>query len=163
VLNPVATSFAGKFPSALYHIIPFVKSALKNWNRIVPAVLNRGIAEACMPGTGSAPGIVPYGADQTVYLVVDSFGSLDAVYREAEFEIADFESVIGDLLSGRFNNPVRVIAFNTLEHWTEDVSAEVAAEIQSRCDIDGEPVPEHVKDFVNAHGGASGQLALPLI
>jgi hypothetical protein len=116
-----------------------------------------------MPGTGSSPGIVPYGADQTVYLVVDSFGSLDTVYREAEFEIADFESLIGDLLSGRFNNPVRVIAFNTLEHWTEDVSAQVAVEIQSRCDIDGEPVPEHVRDFVNAHGGASGQLALPLI
>jgi hypothetical protein len=116
-----------------------------------------------MPGTGSSPGIVPYGADQTVYLVVDSFGSLDTVYREAEFEIADFESLIGDLLSGRFNNPVRVIAFNTLGHWTEDVSAQVAVEIQSRCDIDGEPVPEHVRDFVNAHGGASGQLALPLI
>jgi len=162
-LNPVATSFAGKFPSAPYHIILIVKSVLKNWNRIALAVLNRGIAEACMPGTGSSPGIVPYGADQTVYLVVDGFGSLDTVYREAEFEIADFESVIGDLLSGRFNNPVRVIAFNTLEHWTEDVSAEVAAEIQSRCDIDGEPVPEHVRDFVGAHGGASGQLALPLI
>jgi hypothetical protein len=116
-----------------------------------------------MPGTGSSPEIVPYGADQTVYLVVDSFGSLDTVYREAEFEIADFESVIGDLLSGRFNNPVRVIAFNTLEHWTKDVSAEVAAEIQSRCDIDSEPVPEHVRDFVGARGGVSGQLALPLI
>ena len=116
-----------------------------------------------MPGTGSSPGIVPYGADQTVYLVVDSFGSLDTVYREAEFEIADFESVIGDLLSGRFNNPVRVIAFNTLEHWTEEVSAQVAAEIQARCDIDGEPVPEHVRDFVNIHGGASGQLALPFV
>ena len=47
-------------------------------------------------------------------------------------------------------------------HWTEDVSTQVAAEIQARCDIDGEPVPEHVRDFVAAHGGASGQLALPL-
>ena len=114
-----------------------------------------------MPGTGGSPGIVPYGADQTVYLVVDSFGSLDTVYREAEFERADLETVVGDLLLGQFNNPVRVIAFNTLEHWTEEVSTQVAAEIQARCDIDGEPVPEHVRDFVAAHGGASGQLALP--
>ena len=113
-----------------------------------------------MPGTGSAPGIVPFGADQTIYLVVDSFGSLNTVYREAEFERADLDTVVGDLLSGQFNNPVRVIAFNTLEHWTEDVSAQVAAEIQSRCDIDGEPVPEHVGDFVAAYGGASRQLAL---
>ena len=43
---------------------------------------------------------------------------------------------------------VVVIAYNTLEHWTEDVSASVAAEIQSRCDIEGQPVPEHVGDFV---------------
>jgi hypothetical protein len=89
-----------------------------------------------MPASPS-PDVVPFGADQTVYLVVDSFGSRNAVYREAEFERADLETTIGDLLSGRFN-PVRVIAYNTLEHWTEDVSAQIAAEIQSRCDMDGE-------------------------
>ena len=102
-----------------------------------------------MPKTQLPPGIVPYGADQTVYLVVDSFGSRDSVYRQAEFERADVETVIRDLLSGQFNHPVSVIAYNTLEHWTEDVSAEIAAEIESRCDIDGQPVPEHVRDFVH--------------
>ena len=64
------------------------------------------------------PRIVPYGADQTVYLVVDSFGSRNAVYREAEFERADLDTAIGDLL-GHFDNPVRVISYNTLEHWTK--------------------------------------------
>jgi hypothetical protein len=44
---------------------------------------------------------------------------------------------------------VRVVAFNTLEHWSKDLLADVAAEIQTRCDIDGEPVPEHLKDFVD--------------
>jgi hypothetical protein len=107
-----------------------------------------------------SPDIVPYGADQTVYLVVDSFGSIDRVYREAEFERADLEAAIGDLLSGQFNNPVRVIAYNTLEHWTEDVSAQIAAEIQSRCDMEGQAVPEHVRDFVASHGALSRQTAL---
>jgi hypothetical protein len=117
-----------------------------------------------MPGTGRPPEVVPYGADQTIYLVVDSFGEKEgSVYREAEVERADLETVIGDLLAGQFNNPVRVIAFNTLEHWTEDVSAPVAAEIQSRCDIDGQPLPEHVKDFVEAHGGPARQQALPFV
>jgi hypothetical protein len=106
------------------------------------------------------PDAVPFGADQTVYLVVDSFGSRDAVYRQAEFEFADLETAIGELLAGRFNNPVRVIAYNTLEHWTEDVSAEIAAEIQSRCDIDGEGVPEHIRDFVSFHAWRSPQPAL---
>jgi hypothetical protein len=114
-----------------------------------------------MPASQS-PDTVPYGADQTVYLVVDSFGSRDTVYREAEFEHADLETAISELLAGKFNNPVRVIAYNTLEHWTEDVSAQIAAEIQSRCDIDGQPVPEHVRDFVNSHGGPPAQPALRL-
>ena len=113
-----------------------------------------------MTADSKSPASVPYGADQTVYLVVDSFGSRDAVYREAEFERADLETAICDLLAGRFNNPVRVIAYNTLEHWTEDVSAQVAASIQSRCDIDGQPVPEHLRDFVEVHGRLPWQQAL---
>src|SRR5277367_3775690 len=32
----------------------------------------------------STPSIVPYGADQTVYVVVDSFGANGTVYRETE-------------------------------------------------------------------------------
>ena len=92
------------------------------------------------------PDIVPFGADQTVYLVVDSFGTRDTVYLEAEFERADLETAIGELLAGQFNNPVR----------------EIAAEIQSRCDIDGQPVPEHVRDFVSSHAGLSPQPTLRL-
>jgi predicted metal-binding protein len=95
----------------------------------------------------------PYGADQTVYLVVDRFGSHGSVYRETEVERTDFETILGDFLSGEFNDPVRVIAFNTLEYWADDVSKQVADEIQTRCDIGGLPVPEHVKDFVESHGG----------
>jgi hypothetical protein len=121
------------------------------------------MVEAIMPATQKSPTLVPYGADQTVYLVVDSFGAKGSVYREAEVERADLETVIGDLLSGQFNNPVRVIAFNTLEHWAEDVSAAVAAEIQARCDIDGQPPPEHVRDFVQAYGRLSRQLALHFV
>jgi len=43
------------------------------------------------------------------------------------------------------------VAFNTLEHWSEDVSSDIAAEIQTRCDMDGVPVPEHLTDFVQSH------------
>jgi len=38
------------------------------------------------------PGVVPYGADETVYLVVDSFGARGSVYRETEIERADLET-----------------------------------------------------------------------
>ena len=90
-----------------------------------------------MPRTGWTPSIVPYGADQTVYLVVDRFGGLGTVYRETEVERTDFETIIADLMSGQFNDPVRVVAFNTAERWAQDVSRDIAFEIQSRSDIDG--------------------------
>jgi hypothetical protein len=100
-----------------------------------------------MAETNCSSHIVPYGADQTLYLVVDGYGG-GASRRELEIERTDLEAAICELMSGQFNDPVRVIAYNTLEHWSEDVSAEVALEIQSRCDMDGCDLPEHIKDFV---------------
>jgi hypothetical protein len=84
-------------------------------------------------------------------------------YRETEVERTDPKTIIGDLMSGQFNDPVRVVAFNTLEHWSKDVSADIAAEIQTRCGIDGEPIPEHVRGFVERHAGSTRQLALRLV
>ena len=104
-----------------------------------------------MPSTGWTPRIVPYGADQTIYLVVDRFGRHGSVYRETEVERTDLETIIVDLVSGQFDDPVRVVAFNTLEHWSEDISKQIADEIQARCDIEGVAVPEHVSDFVASH------------
>jgi len=108
------------------------------------------------------PGVVPYGADETVYLVVDSFGTRGSVYRETEIERADLETLISDMITGQYNSPVRVVAFNTLEHWAKDVSADVAKEIQTRCDIEGNGVPEHIRDFVESHTERTKQLSLRL-
>ena len=75
-----------------------------------------------MPSTSWAQKVVPYGADQTAYFVIDRFGKFSSVHREAEVERTDLETVITDLMSGQFNDPIRVVAFNTIEHWSEDVS-----------------------------------------
>jgi hypothetical protein len=115
-----------------------------------------------MPRTGWTPSIVPYGADQTAYLVIDRFGGLGSAYRETEVERADLEAIISDLMSGQFNDPIRVVAFNTLEHWSEDVSKDIAREIQTRYDIEGTAVPEHIRDFVASFTGPDRQLTLRL-
>lgn len=114
-----------------------------------------------MASSSRTPRIVPYGADQTVYLVVDRFQS-GSVYRETELERTDLEIIVSDFLTGQFNDPVRVIAFNTLEHWSDDVSSDIAAEIQTRCDIEGVEVPEHVRDFVERFASPASQLTLRL-
>ena len=115
-----------------------------------------------MPRMGWSPSTVPYGADQTAYLVVDRFSS-GSVYRETEIERTDLETTISDFMTGQFNDPLRVVAFNTLEHWANDVSPDVAQEIQTRCDIAGEPVPEHLRDFVDTYARPTRQLALRLV
>jgi hypothetical protein len=104
-----------------------------------------------------------YGANQTVYLVIDRFGGMGTVYRETEVERADLETIIIDLMSGQFNDPIRVVVFNTLEHWSEDVSEYIAFEIQIGCDIEGVAVPEHIRDFAASYTGPARQLTLRLV
>ena len=115
-----------------------------------------------MSRMGWSPGTVPYGADQTVYLVDDRFCS-GSVYRGTEVERTDLETVIEDFLTGQFSDPVRVVAFNTLEHWANDVSKDIAQVVRDRCDIAGDPVPEHIRDFVESYAPTTRQLALRLV
>ena len=48
------------------------------------------------------PSIVPNGADQTVYLVEDCLERQGCVWREADCEQADLETVIADPMSGQY-------------------------------------------------------------
>src|ERR1700733_10980000 len=88
-----------------------------------------------MPRTGWTPSVVPYGADQNVSLVVDDFGRNGRAYRETDVETADLETVILDLLEGQYKNPIRVVAFNTAEGWSQDASEDIAQELRRRCDL----------------------------
>jgi len=109
-----------------------------------------------------SPTTAPHSAFETVYFVLDSFGAMGAAYRETDVERADLETVIADLMAGEFNAPVRVIAFNMLGHWADDVSRQIAEEIRERCDLAGEPVPGCIRGFVEDHTGPTRQLALRL-
>jgi hypothetical protein len=116
-----------------------------------------------MRRTGWTPSIVPNGSDQTVYLVVDDFGRRGRAYRETDPEAADLETVILDLLEGQYNNPIRVVAFNTFEGWSQDVSEDIAQELRRRCDLQLRDVPSSNQDFVERHEGRDRQLTLRLV
>ena len=110
------------------------------------------------------PSIVPGDNDQTVYLVADDFGKVGRAWREADYEATDLETVIQDLLSGQYNNPIRVIAFNTSERWSEDVSEDVVWELRRRCDLQMRDAPSVLSDFVDRHEGQDPrQLSLRLV
>jgi hypothetical protein len=115
-----------------------------------------------MPRTGWTPSIVPRGDDQNVYLVVDDLGRNGRIYREADVETTDLETVILDLLEGQYKNPIRVVAFNTAEKWSQDVSADVAHELRRRCDLQLRDVPFFLQDFVDRYQGRYHDVQLPL-
>jgi hypothetical protein len=106
--------------------------------------------------------IVPKGDDQNVNLVVDDLGRRGRVYRETYVEATDLETVISDLLSGEYSNPVRVVAFNTAEQWSQDVSEDVAHELRHRCDLQLRDIPFGLQDFVDRYEGRYSEIQFPL-
>jgi hypothetical protein len=114
-------------------------------------------------GQSFFPSIVPNGPDQNFYLVINNFGNLGTAFPETDVDKADLETVIGDLMSGQYSDPVRVVAFNTAEQWSADVSQDVAHEIRRRADIAGDDVAPSIAQFVETHAGPARQLSLRLI
>jgi hypothetical protein len=108
------------------------------------------------------PSIVPRGDDQDIHLIVDDLGRLGRVWREADVETTDFETVVQDLLEGQYNNPIGIFAFNPVEGWSRDVSEDVARELRRRCDLQLRDIPSSIVDFVERLEGSSRQLTLRL-
>jgi hypothetical protein len=110
------------------------------------------------------PSLVPSREDddQNVYLVVDDFGRNGRAFRGADVEATDLETVISDMLAGEYKNPVRVVAFNTAEKWSQDVSRDVAHELRQRCDLQMRDVPFGLQEFVYRHEERYHDVQLPL-
>ena len=98
----------------------------------------------------TSPSIVPHGADQDTYLVLDDLGRIGCAWRETDVESADRETLIRDLVEGQYSKPVRIVAFNTSEGWSRDVTVEIADELRRRYVEFGE-VPDSVLDFMEAN------------
>jgi hypothetical protein len=84
-------------------------------------------------------------------LVADDFGRLGRAWREADYDATDLETVLRDLLTGQYSHPIRVVAFNTAERWSEDVSEDVAHELRRRCDLQMRELPSTISGFVERH------------
>ena len=99
-----------------------------------------------------SPSIVPPAADQDIYLVLDDFGGrIGPSWRETDVEATRLESVVADLLDGQYSNPIRVIAFNTAEGWSRDVSEDVAHELHRRCAEQARDLPSSLEEFVDRY------------
>jgi hypothetical protein len=98
----------------------------------------------------TSPSIVPHGADQDTYLVLDDFSRIGCSWRETDADKADRETLIRDLVEGQYGHPVRIVAFNTAEGWSRDVTMEIADELRRRYVEFGE-VPNSILDFMETN------------
>jgi len=90
--------------------------------------------------------MVPSGGGDT-YLVLDDLGRRGRVWRETGEEDAELETLIRDLLDDRYSRPMRIVAFNTAEGWSRDVTLAVADEIRQRF-AEYDDVPASMQEFL---------------
>ena len=91
--------------------------------------------------------IEPERFDRDIYLVLDDFG---ARYGRAWRETRDRETVIRCLLAGEFSDPIGIIAFNTVEGWSRDVTVDIADEVRRRY-AEMDDVPDSILQFTEAN------------
>jgi hypothetical protein len=97
----------------------------------------------------ASPSIAPHGLDQDTCLVLDDFGRLGRGWRETDEGATDRETVIRNLLSGAYNNPVGIVAFDTVEGRSRDATGDIADDVRRRY-VEFDDVPESVLAFLDA-------------
>jgi hypothetical protein len=101
----------------------------------------------------TSPSIAPHEAHEheDTYFVLDDFGPrLGRSWRETDENAADRETVIRDLMADQYRNPIRIVAFNTVEGWSRDVTVDIAGELRRRFSEKDDDVPESLLAFMEA-------------
>jgi hypothetical protein len=94
-----------------------------------------------------SPSIVPHGADYDTYVVLNDFGTLGRAWCEADEQGTDRKTLIRRLMEDQYSHPVRIVAFNTAEGWSRDVTVDIADELRRRF-AEYDEVPRSVQEFL---------------
>jgi hypothetical protein len=94
-----------------------------------------------------SPSVVPSEGGVDTYLVLEDLGRFGRVWRETAEGDANREMLIHDLMDGQYSRPARIIAFNTAEGWSRDVTVDIADELR-RCFAEYDEVPVSVQEFL---------------
>lgn len=86
--------------------------------------------------------------DVIAYIVVEDLGPLGRSFRETDLSEATRDTIIRNFISGQYENALRVVAFNTAEGWSRDMSEDVAGEIIDRAYDADETLTEGTKRFI---------------
>jgi hypothetical protein len=89
----------------------------------------------------------PQPHDVTVYIVLNDFGQLGRAYVETDEAAADLQTVVNKISDGEYSNPIGVVAFNTAEEWSRDVTEDIARALLDREAREAD-LSESAKTFV---------------
>ena len=89
--------------------------------------------------------------DVTVYLVVNDYGKLGRAFVETDVAEARREMVLRNFATGQYSNALRVVAFNTAEGWSRDVSEDIAGELLEWAFDGDDNLAEDTKRFIKRH------------
>jgi hypothetical protein len=96
----------------------------------------------------SAPPLAPKLTDDVaVYIVLNDFGPLGRAYVETDEANATESNVVSNISNGDYSKPIRVVAFNTAEGWSRDVTEDIAQALIERDASEGD-LSESAKTFV---------------
>ncbi|UPK35166.1 hypothetical protein IVB18_45560 [Bradyrhizobium sp. 186] len=103
------------------------------------------------------PSIVPHvAADQDVYLVLEDFGDrLGRAWCETAEEDGNRATLLRHLIEGRYMHPARIVAFNTTQGWSRDVTADIADELRRRF-VELEEVAPSMLEFLERAARRAG-------
>ena len=85
--------------------------------------------------------------DVTVHVLLEDFGKLGNAWREIDEDKADEQSIVDGILSGEYERPLRIVAFNVAEGWVRDVTENIALKVAAARD-DGRQLIRSARDFV---------------
>jgi hypothetical protein len=96
-----------------------------------------------------APTVPAYNG-ATTHIVLDDFGlNLGRAYVETDEAQADQKTIVENMIAGQYSNPVRVVAFNTEEGWSRDVSEDIARAVADKLEAEGRTIKDDgVRCFV---------------
>ena len=98
------------------------------------------------------PSIVPNDRlDKDFYLVLKDFRSGPS-FRETD-EGVTYIKLIDDLLTGQYDNVLRVVAFNPIEGWSRDASEDIANALDQHIAAEGRKISDAMRDFIEGQTG----------
>ena len=109
-----------------------------------------------------APASLVPSLDADIHLVLCRFGRAGLACVETDPAEADATTVVQNLLHGRYGQPLRVIALNVDEGWSQDVSEAMARKVREIAEHEDYELIQGTLDFIDAHIGRVRQPTLPL-